>query len=51
MAARRPQRAMTFEESNRVTIAWDDAERQWALHEALSHAAGRGHLAVVELLC
>lgn len=42
---------MTFEESNRVTIAWDDAERQWALHEALSHAAERGHLAVVELLC
>lgn len=42
---------MTFDESNRVTIAWDEAERQWALHEALSRAAGRGHLAVVELLC
>ncbi|ELR03176.1 hypothetical protein GMDG_06002 [Pseudogymnoascus destructans 20631-21] len=31
--------------------SWDEAERQWALHEALSCAAGRGHLAVVELLC
>lgn len=46
-----PQRTMTFEESNRVTIAWDEAERQWSLHEALSRAAGRGHPAIVELLC
>ncbi|OBT87255.1 hypothetical protein VE02_02940 [Pseudogymnoascus sp. 03VT05] len=46
-----PQRCMTFEESNRVTIKWDEAERQWTLHEALSCAAERGHLAVVELLC
>ncbi|KFY96262.1 hypothetical protein V500_02544 [Pseudogymnoascus sp. VKM F-4518 (FW-2643)] len=46
-----PQRTMTFEEWNRVTIAWDEAERQWTLHKALSRAAEGGHLAVVELLC
>lgn len=46
-----PQHAMTFEEWNRVTIAWDEAERQWTLHETLSRAAEGGHLAVVELLC
>ena len=36
---------------NPVTIKWDEAERQWTLDEALSCAAERGHLAVVELLC
>jgi hypothetical protein len=42
---------MTFEESNRATIKWDEAERQWTLHEALSRAAEGGHIAIVELLC